>query len=269
MTATVVLPTGQEQGITMKKWIAALAAFATGVALASVASAQSTAPAAAPAAPAAPTPDWVVAYNVGAQTDYVFRGLSQTGGKASLFGGIDATYKGQFYVGTWTSNLDFKKLAGDTKTNEEVDLYGGWRPTVDGYNFDFGVQYYGYMHQPKGAKVDYTEVYAKVSKAFGNFTPGAAIYYSNQYSYHSGKGYYAELNGSYTLDPAWSVSGALGHYEYSDLPSAASYNTWNAGVTWGFMPHLGLDVRYYDTDAHKFYGSPGKGRFVAQLKATY
>lgn len=262
----------------MKKWFAALAAFATGVALATVASAQSTATPAAPAAsaapaaaaaPAAPTPDWVVAYNVGAQTDYMFRGLSQTGNKGSLFGGIDATYKGQFYVGAWTSNVDFTKLAGDTRTNEEIDLYGGWRPTVDGYSFDFGVQYYGYMHQPTGATVDYTEVYAKVSKAFGNFTPGAAIYYSNQYSYHSGKGYYAELNGSYTVDPAWTLSGAIGHVEYSDLPSAASYNTWNAGLTWGFMPHLGLDLRYYDTDGHAFYGTSAKGRFVAQLKATF
>lgn len=254
----------------MKKWIVAIAALATGLALGGIAAAQTTtAPAAAPAPPAAPAPDWVVAYNAGVQTDYIFRGLSQTNSNPSVFAGIDATYKGVFYLGAWTSNVNFKTLAGDTSTSEEVDLYGGWRPSTDGYNFDFGVQYYGYLDQPSRSKVDYTEIYAKVSKTYGAFTPGAAIYYSNQYSYHSGKGYYAELNGSFTLDPEWTMSGAVGHAEYSDLVSAASYNTWNVGLTWAFMPHLGVDVRYYDTDAHKFYGDAGKGRMVAALKATF
>ena len=250
----------------MKRWIVALAALAAGLALGGIAAAQTTA---VPATPPAPTPDWVVAYNVGVQTDYVFRGISQTNNSASVFAGVDATYKGAFYLGAWTSNVNFKALAGDTSTNEEVDLYGGWRPTVEGYNFDLGVQYYGYLDQPSHAKVDYTEIYAKVSKAFGAFTPGAAIYYSNQYSYHSGAGYYAEVNGAYTVDPKWTVSGALGHFEYNDLPSGASYTTWNLGATYALTSKLGIDVRYYDTDAHSFYGDSAKGRVVAQLKATF
>ena len=131
-------------------------AFAATTLTAGAALAQTTpapgvpAPSAPAAAPAPPTPDLVIAYNVGAQTDYVFRGLSQTNqhmGRASPVS-MRPT-RACSTPGAWTSNVDFSKLAGDTSTDEEIDLYGGWRPTAAGFNFDFGVQYYGYVDQPK------------------------------------------------------------------------------------------------------------------------
>lgn len=222
-------------------------------------------PASPAAAPAPPAPDLVVAYNVGVQTDYVFRGVSQTNSKPSVFGGIDLTYKSFAYLGTWTSNLDFKPF-GDTHTNEEIDLYGGIRPTYEGFNFDFGVQYYGYVNQPDNAPaVDYTEVYAKVTRAFGPATWGASVFYSPQFTGHTGDAEYYEVNLAYTINPKWSASGAVGHQE---IEKATSYTTWNAGVTYAITDHLGLDVRYYDTDEHSI-AKPYKARVVAALKATF
>lgn len=244
-------------------------AFAVTTLTAGAALAQTT-PAPAPAAaPTPPTPDLVIAYNVGAQSDYIFRGLSQTNQHISGFAGIDATYKGQFYVGTWTSNVDFSQLAADPSTKEEVDLYGGWRPSAAGFNFDFGVQYYGYVDQPKHATVDYTEVYAKVTRSFGPLTAGASFYYSGEYSYHAGSGDYAELNASYTIDPKWTVSGAFGNAHFEKHTVDDSYNTWNLGVTYAVTPAVSLDLRYYDTDDHSFYGNAGKAHVVAALKATF
>lgn len=249
---------------------AILATGVCGAALAQTTPAPGTPAPSIPAAPApAPTPDLVIAYNFGAQTDYVFRGLSQTNEKASAFAGIDATYKGQFYVGAWTSNLDFSKLAGDPSTDEEVDIYGGWRPVAVGFNFDFGVQYYGYIDQPKHTKVDYTEVYAKVNRGFGPLTVGGSFFYSDQYSYQAGAGDYAEINASYTVDPKWTVSGAVGNAHFDKKTVDLSYNTWNLGVTYAVNSTVSLDVRYYDTDEHKFYGDAGKSRVVAALKATF
>jgi uncharacterized protein (TIGR02001 family) len=224
-------------------------------------------PSAAPAAtaPAAPAPDLAIAYNVGVQSDYVFRGVSQTNSEPSVFGGIDLTYKSIVYAGVWTSNLNFKPF-GDTHTREEVDLYGGIRPTFADFNFDFGMQYYGYTGQAKGApNVDYTEIYAKVTRAFGPVTLGASVYYSWGFTGETGDATYSELNGAYTITPKWSVSGAFGHQQ---IERAASYSTWNAGVTYALTDHIGIDVRYYDTDGHDL-GNPYTSRVVGALKLVF
>ena len=41
-----------------------------------------------PAAPAAPEPDYTLSYNVGVVTDYRYRGISQSGRKPALQGGM-------------------------------------------------------------------------------------------------------------------------------------------------------------------------------------
>src|SRR4051794_9792995 len=60
----------------------------------------------APAAPAEVKP-LVFVFNIGANTDYEFRGVSQTDNKASIFGGADVTIEGIGYAGVWLSNVDF------------------------------------------------------------------------------------------------------------------------------------------------------------------
>src|SRR5258706_11041057 len=104
----------------MKFWNLALCATVASFGLASSALADS-----------APT----VAFNVGIASDYMFRGLDQSAGQPAAFGGIDVT-AGKFYVGTWISHVDFEgdnALFDEGNTNNtlaEVDLYGGFRPTL-------------------------------------------------------------------------------------------------------------------------------------------
>ena len=85
------------------------------------------------------------AFNLGANTDYVFRGLSQTGEDPSVFGGVDASF-GIGYAGAWASNVDF-----GNGTDAEFDLYAGVKPTVGAVTFDVGVIYYGYLDSPSGS----------------------------------------------------------------------------------------------------------------------
>jgi len=214
------------------------------------------------AAAATVNPGWQVAWNFGASTDYVFRGLSQTDGRGQGFAGVDATYN-QFYVGAWTSNVHFSGTSGP---DEEVDVYGGWRPEFMGYNLDFGAQYYGYIDQPRHANVDYWEFYAKGTRAIGPFTPGLSVYYSPEFSGKTGDAWYYEANAAYALTRKLSVSGAVGR---QTIELAKDYTTWNLGATYALMDHLSLDVRYWDTDEHRVYGDIAKGRVVAQLKATF
>src|SRR6478752_1412380 len=57
----------------------------------------------------APEPDYTLSYNLGAVTDYRYRGISQTGGHPALQGGIDFAHKSGFYLGTWASTIHWIK----------------------------------------------------------------------------------------------------------------------------------------------------------------
>ena len=58
--------------------------------------------------------------NVGVFSDYIFRGITQTGGGAAGQGGLDFSSASGLYAGTWISNLNAGTAAYET------DLYGGF-----------------------------------------------------------------------------------------------------------------------------------------------
>src|SRR3569623_1279038 len=77
----------------MKTWKMALAAAAATLAMVATTAAY---------ADDAPS----VTFNIGAASDYVFRGVSQPDSNPQVFGGADLT-AGMFYAGVWASNVDF------------------------------------------------------------------------------------------------------------------------------------------------------------------
>jgi uncharacterized protein (TIGR02001 family) len=99
----------------------------------------------------------------------------------------------------------------------------------------------------------------------GKATVGAAVFYSPEFPFKSGEATYVEVNGSVPVDDKWSVSGAVGH---QSVVGPADYTTWNLGVGYAINPHLGVDLRYWDTDHHGF-GNIYDSRAVLGLKATF
>lgn len=200
-------------------------------------------------------------FNVGANNDYVFRGVSQTDEDLSLFGGVDASFMGIGYAGAWLSNVDF-----GNGTDFEFDLYAGVKPSVGAVTFDLGVFYYGYADQPKGSDQDYWEGKIAASVPAGPVTLGAALFYSPEFFGKTGDAVYSEVNFSTAIpDSKFSVSGALG---YQQIQGPLDYMTWNTGVGYAFTDTLSADIRYHDTDGHSFgqiYGS----RLVGGLKFVF
>ena len=202
-----------------------------------------------------------VAFNVGANTDYVFRGVSQTDQDPSVYGGADATFAGIGYAGVWVSNVDF-----GNGTDAEFDIYGGFRPTLGPVSFDVGILYYGYIDQPTGSHEDYFEGKITASIPAGPATLGAAFYYSPEFFGKTGDATYYEINGAVPLgDSKFTLSGAVG---YQQVQGPADYATWNVGIGYAINDHIGIDVRYHDTDEHKF-GNIYDSRVVAGLKVTW
>jgi len=93
--------------------------------------------------------------NIGATTDYMWRGVSQNDNTPALSGGIDLGYN-NFYVGTWASHVD--NAGGDI----EIDLYGGYKKEGgrSQLGYDIGVITYQYMNLP--AHTDFTEAYVNL-----------------------------------------------------------------------------------------------------------
>jgi len=201
-------------------------------------------------------------FNVGAATDYVFRGVSQTMGNGEAFGGVDATIAKIGYVGGWVSNVDF----GDS-TSLEYDLYAGVKPVLGPVTFDFGAIRYGYTNEPSAANWTYWEFKAAGSMAAGPATIGAAFFYSpNTTGPGKIKSYYYELNGALPIpNTKLSVSGAIGRQAF-DGPG--DYTTWNLGAGYALTDKVGLDVRYWDTNRDRF-GKNYKARVVASLKVSF
>lgn len=95
--------------------------------------------------------------NIGVSSNYLWRGISQTGDAVALDGGIDYGHDSGFYAGFWASNVDF----GDD-TTFELDLYGGYSGQItESISFDVGYLYYGYPDAD--ADIDFGELSASLS----------------------------------------------------------------------------------------------------------
>ena len=217
-----------------------------------------------------------LSFNVGAATDYVFRGVSQTDEEAQVFGGADLSY-GMFYAGVWASNVDF----GDD-TDAEIDGYIGVKPTVGPVALDLAAIYYGYVNEPSDADLAYWEFKAAGSIAAGPATFGAAVFYSPDFTGSAtDEGWYYELNGSVPIHEKITLSAAVGHQDVKGADGAGDidYNTWNIGASFAATEHFGVDVRYHDTDEHDLFtlyddagnvvSRLGDERIVIGLKATF
>jgi uncharacterized protein (TIGR02001 family) len=200
------------------------------------------------------------AFNLGANTDYIFRGFSQTNEDPAVFGGVDAA-GGIGYAGVWASRVDF-----GNGTDAEVDLYAGVKPTAGPVSLDIGVIYYGYIdsccHQ------SYWEGKVAASVPAGPATLGAAVYYSPEFFGKTGDAVYYEANASVNVpNTSFSVSGAVGRQE---IDEAADYTTWNLGVGFALNDHVGFDVRYWDTNlSDAVSGGLADSRVVGGIKLSW
>ena len=210
------------------------------------------------AASAASAQETSFSFNAAVASDYVFRGASQTLEEPAVSAGMDLTW-GQFYAGTWVSNIDF----GDS-TTAEIDFYGGVRGEAAGFAFDFGAVGYTYTDVPAGADYSYVEFKAAASRAIGPATVGAAVYVSPDFFGVDDEATYVELNASFTPADKWTVSGAVGQ-QWLDVSD--DYATWNLGASYAITDNLIADVRYHDTDVDNV--DIYDGRVVGSLKVVF
>lgn len=86
-----------------------------------------------------------LSFNVSIDSDYRYRGISQTKGKPALSLGADYAFPNGWYVGTWVSTLS--SLNDDSQENLgplEIDFYGGYRFNLGSVEWDMGILHFEY-----------------------------------------------------------------------------------------------------------------------------
>jgi len=189
------------------------------------------------AAQAADKSMWDIAFGATATTDYMSRGTTQTDGKPAAQGFAELDL-GQFYFGTFISNVDY----GFPDT--EIDLSVGWRPEVGNFSFDFGAVEYLYLTD---SDTSYPELYGFAKyKLNDTVSMGTKLHYAPDYSQNGFSALYAEGNTTISLPHNFSFSTALGYQTFA-TSDRADYLAWNAGLSYTWKS-LTFDVRYWDTD---------------------
>jgi uncharacterized protein (TIGR02001 family) len=170
--------------------------------------------------------------NVAATSNYLWRGLEQTGGDAAISGGIDYANDSGFYAGTWASNASW----GDMKT--EIDFYFGFGGDIsEDVAYDVGYVYYAYPDSLADEN-DFSEVYGSVSTA--GFTFGIAVLADSEAGGDGGEfgdSTYATIDYGFALESGAEVALHIGDYsgdfstESTDFGASISKDGFTFGVS--------------------------------------
>ncbi|WP_174274332.1 TorF family putative porin [Sphingomonas bacterium] len=112
----------------------------------------------------APPSPFTIAGGATLTSDYRFRGLSRSDTHAAIQGTLSLSHASGLYVGTWGSSIDDHVAAG---SDQEIDLYGGYRTRFGGWTFDGGLLYYYFAGNAKNSNTDFFEPYLNASYMLG------------------------------------------------------------------------------------------------------
>ena len=182
---------------------------------------------------AAPVPESTVSYNIGATTDYRYRGISQTGKKPAINGGIDYAHSSGFYLGTWASSIKWIKDSptppATAKGPVEIDFYGGYKGSLaEGVGYDLGGLYYWYAGNNLKKVAGFVnpntfELYGALT--FGIVTAKYSHATTNLFgAVNSKNSSYFDLSANFDLGSGWSIVPHVGAQKVKNGNSYTDYS---------------------------------------------
>lgn len=181
-----------------------------------------------------------VSTNIAVSSDYVWRGVTQTGYGAAVSGGIDYADESGFFAGTWLSNTNFGSA--------EMDLYLGYGGEAGDFGYSVTYNYYAY---PTIDDANFGELLLDFSfniVSFGlSYTVNSdveepGIFVDGDLHYYIGAGF--------DLGNDWSLGATYGYYDFDYDGDAAV-----GDVSYG----------YFQVDLGKSYGDWGDFGVSASL----
>jgi uncharacterized protein (TIGR02001 family) len=216
--------------------------------------------------------------NISLTSDYIFRGISQTGGDPALQGGIDYGHASGFYLGTWGSNVGWiEDYQGYDSGNLELDFYGGFRSGIGdtGLTYDLGLIQYWYPGERGGAvDADTTEIYAALgwkwfSAKYSYSLSGETFGFADS----EGSGYF-DLSASLPLGESGVTLGAhWGTFSFANN-DPVDYDDWKISATYdlGKLGELAtgmtVGLMYTDTNADEAVWTDANGEYLGDGTTT-
>ncbi len=195
--------------------------------------------------------------NVTVASDYLFRGISQTGANPTIQGGFDYAHESGFYAGMWGSNISWLSDANiASNASFELDTYFGFSSSfAEDFTYNVGFLRYNYPgNYGANTKADTDEIYGSLGYKW--LTAKYSYSLGNTFGIPAAKGTnYLEVAASYTFDDAGVTLGA--HY------GKQVYKGPNAGVG-----ATSLDYSDYSLSASKDLGGYGLGLKYSKTNAT-
>ncbi len=166
--------------------------------------------------------------NIGAASQYYWRGTSLSASAPAVSGGVDYGHESGFYAGIWTSSEG-------AYGGPETDFYLGFGGEVEGISYDVGFISYKYFQQESlgfGTTNDFEEVY--LGLGYGPVGFSYAVDSDNETTYLTLSGEFAGVGLTY------------GDYTF-DLSPASDYS--HIDISYGLTDELSILYSMPDTDA--------------------
>ncbi len=225
------------------------------------------------------TPVHAFTANVALTTNYMFRGVSQTGNGPAIQGGFDYSYTPiGLYAGVWASNVDSSSgtgyyvdnstgvpvLTDETNLNAEwvslsapgydgasmeLDLKIGWAQTFDKLGVDLGYLRYEYP-QTNTEDNNTNEFHLALSYDLTYLTPKFTANYSDNW-YGDGESWYYDLTVAVPLPYEVTLTGHYGWNQFTGDLGFVNYEDYSVAISREFGG-FGFSVAWIDrtqTDA--------------------
>lgn len=193
---------------------------------------------------------------IGASTDYVFRGVSQTYDSAALQLGGNYQSPLGWFIGAWGSNVDPYPHEG---ASAELDLYGGYTQLIGAeFSARFAYTHYLYVDDPRPTHYDYDEV--SVSLGYLDRLAATLSYAPNAISYAVVGFVRRDPTGALEITGRWpvwrqlSLTAGAGYY---DLQRMFGVSYWAADVGASYVyRRLTIEVTHFfaEESLRQLYG---------------
>jgi uncharacterized protein (TIGR02001 family) len=207
--------------------------------------------------------------SVGATTDYLYRGVTQSNGEAAVQAALqfDASPHG-WTTGAWGSTVDVDR---DGERGYEVDLHAThtW-PLDSDWSAALGVIHREYAGE-RGLDYDHDELNASLSWqerviVSVAWSPNTSFYWRGPVR---GETYTWEISVQQPLNAQWSLFAGAGRHDMSDLVRE-EYTYWSAGLTFAWAA-LQLDLTHIGASdaARHLYGDYRGSRWTGALTVRF
>ena len=187
-----------------------------------------------------------VSTNLGAVSDYRYRGISQTQNAPAVQGGIDYVHASGLYAGNWNSSVSSQVYTNGSGL--ESDFYAGYKKEFAGITVDVGSYNYVYSRASAsdGTKFDTNEAY--IGAAYGPVSVKVSQSLGDYFGIANSRGSrYFQADVAYPVAPKWTLTAHAGR---TDIANSAQldYNDYNIGAAYD-LQGWAISAKYHMNSA--------------------